>query len=97
MNIGSFQSCLVKLQVFLILSLEIRFSVNVSKKGIYYDGHERPDVILSRGKFADEFNYWREKCVKFDDETLKATNEDAAYIMASLDQKAHHSNDVIKR
>ena len=74
-----------------------RFSVNVTKKGIYYDGHERPDVIASRGKFADNFNYWREKSVKFDDENLLAQNEDAEFVMVSLDQKAHHANDVIKR
>ena len=71
--------------------------MNVTKKGIYYNGHERPDVILSRGKFAESFNYWRAKCVQFNKETLEATNIDAKYIMASLDQKAHHSNDVIKR
>ena len=73
------------------------FNVNVTRKGIYMDGHERPDVILSRGKFSDLFHYWRERSVKFDDETLEATNLDAKYIMASLDQKAHHSNDIIKR
>ena len=73
------------------------FNVNDTRKGIYMDGHERPDVILSRGKFSDLFHYWRERSVKFDDETLEATNLDAKYIMASLDQKAHHSNDIIKR
>ena len=80
-----------------VIKFESSFSVNVSKKGIYYDGHERPDVIPSRGKFSEEFHFWRSKCVQYDDETLEVTNEDAKYIMASLDQKAHHSNDVIKR
>ena len=76
---------------------QLGFSVTVSKKGIYYDGHERSDVVQSRKVFIEKYNYWREKSVQVDHETLELKNEDASYIMASLDEKAHHSNDVVKR
>jgi hypothetical protein len=64
------------------------------------DGHERADVIEARRKFADAYAFWRAQSVQFDDnsETLEEIPSALAkYIFVSLDQKAHHSNDVIKR
>jgi hypothetical protein len=76
------------------------FNVNIHKKGIYMDGHERADVIVARRKFADAYAFWRAQSVQFDDssETLEEIpSANAKYLFVSLDQKAHHANDVIKR
>lgn len=73
------------------------FNVRQVKKGIYIDGHERPDVVEDRMRFIREYNEILKKCQTIDDETLQDTNNTATYILVNNDEKAHHSNDVQKR
>ena len=73
------------------------FNVNVHKKGIYMDGYERADVVVARRKFADAYAFWRAQSVQFDDSSStldEIPSAEAKYVFVSLDQKAHHSNDV---
>ena len=76
------------------------FNVNVEKKGIYLDGHEWPDVIEARKSFAMKYASLRKQCVMFDDSKNpmeKIPNPNARFVLTSLDEKAHHANDRIKR
>ena len=64
------------------------------------DGHERPDVLQARKDYAMKYRNWRSKCVRFNDdseELEELPSADAEYVLCSLDQKAHHSNDVVQR
>ena len=73
------------------------FKVTETKKGIYFDGHERPDVILDRRRFIDEYEMYCKDAVKIDPETHAIQDMDKPYILISQDEKIHHSNDVQTR
>ena len=73
------------------------FRVTETKKGIYFDGHERPDVKLDRKRFMEEFEMYYKDAVKIDTETLELQDLNKPYIIISQDEKIHHSNDVQSR
>ena len=76
------------------------FNINVQKKGIYLDGHERKDVIEDRNEFLKKYARVREDCIQYDDNTdpmVEIPNPNAKRVLVSLDEKAHHSNDHYKR
>ncbi|EGO18931.1 hypothetical protein SERLADRAFT_443479 [Serpula lacrymans var. lacrymans S7.9] len=41
------------------------------KKGLYYDGHERPDVVEARTKYLEEMKRLERLMCKYDDDTLE--------------------------
>ena len=67
------------------------------KKGVYVDGHEREDVVRDRQeRFLPQMEKILEECVGVrEDEngTISIVNEDAEWILVSVDQKAHKSNE----
>ena len=67
------------------------------KKGVYVDGHEREDVVRDRQeRFLPEMEKIMEECVGVrEDENgiISIVNEDAPWILVSVDQKAHKSNE----
>ena len=77
------------------------FKVTESKKGIYYDGHERADVVQDRlNRFIPQLNEILENCVSVDRDSwgnLVIVRPEAKYILVNQDEKIHHSNDVQRR
>ena len=73
------------------------FKVTESRKGIYFDGHERPDVVEDRARFIKEYEEYYQDAVKVDPTTLDITDKDKKYLLISQDEKIHHSNDVQAR
>ena len=73
------------------------FKVKPSKKGLYVDGHKREDVVQDRQeRFLPEIQKIMEECVgvrQDENGVISIVNEDAAYILISVDQKAHKSNE----
>ena len=70
--------------------------VKETKKGCYVDGHEREDVVLDRQtRILPQMERILEECVVEQDENGKISivNEDAEWILVSVDQKAHKSNE----
>lgn len=67
------------------------------KKGVYVDGHEREDVVLDRQeRFLPQMEELMRESVGVRQEmdgSITIVNEDAKYIIVSVDQKAHHSNE----
>ena len=67
------------------------------KKGVYVDGHEREDVVRDRQeRFLPEMEALLKECVGVRQEmdgSITIVNEDAKFILVSVDQKAHHSNE----
>ena len=63
------------------------FKVTETKKGIYFDGHERPDVILDRRRFIDEYEMYCKDAIKIDPETHAIQDMDKPYILISQDEK----------
>ena len=68
-----------------------------TKKGIYVDGHERPDVVLDRQtRFIPEIERILEECVSVNEEsdgTIVLVNESAPFLLVNEDEKAHKSNE----
>ena len=68
------------------------------KKGVYVDGHEREDVVRDRqDRFLPEMEKLMAECVGVqlgEDGVIKVVNEDAEWIIVSVDQKAHKSNET---
>ena len=68
------------------------------KKGVYVDGHEREDVVRDRqDRFLPEIEQVLSECVRVEvreDGAITFVNEDAPYILVSVDQKAHKSNET---
>ena len=73
------------------------FKVTESRKGIYFDGHERPDVVEDRARFIKEYEEYYKEAVKIDPTTLETIDKDMKYLLISQDEKIHHSNDVQAR
>ena len=71
--------------------------VKQTKKGVYTDGHERDDVVRDRQeRFLPEMAKIMEECVRVrEDEngTISIENEEAEWIVVSMDEKAHKSNE----
>ena len=67
------------------------------KKGLYVDGHERDDVVQDRQKrFIPEMEELIKESVwvtEGEDGSLELCNIDAKYLLISMDQKAHKSNE----
>ena len=68
------------------------------EKGVYVDGHEREDVVRDRqDRFLPEIEQVLSECVRVEvgeDGAITFVNEDAPYILVSVDQKAHKSNET---
>ena len=77
------------------------FKVTESKKGIYVDGHERPEVIQDRLKrFIPQLKAILENCVSVDRDSsgnLVIVRPEGKYILVNQDEKIHHSNDAQRR
>lgn len=50
----------------------------------------RPDVILDRERFIEEFETYYKDAVKIDPETLEIKDLDKPFILLSQDEKIHH-------
>ena len=50
----------------------------------------RPDVVLDRGRFIDEYEMYYKDAVKVDPETHDLKDLDKPYILISQDEKIHH-------
>ena len=72
--------------------------VREHKKGTYIDGHEREDVVRDRqDRFLPEMEQLMAECVGVElgeDGAIKVVNEEAEWIIVSVDQKAHKSNET---
>ena len=68
-----------------------------TKKGVYTDGHERDDVVRDRQeRFLPEMKRIMEECVRVKEDengAITIENEEAEWILVSMDQKAHMSNE----
>ena len=66
------------------------------KKGLYVDGHERPDVVADRQeRFIPQMEQLIQQSVWVQEDTsgnVSICNEEAPQIIVSMDQKAHKSN-----
>ena len=71
--------------------------VKQTKKGVYTDGHERDDVVRDRQeRFLPEMKRIMEECVRVKEDengAITIENEEAEWILVSMDQKAHKSNE----
>ena len=67
------------------------------KKRLYVDGHERKDVVKDRQeRFLPEIQKIMEECVgvrQDENGVISIVNQDAKWILISVDQKAHKSNE----
>ena len=67
------------------------------KKSTYVDGHEREDVVRDRQeRFLPQMEEILAECVgvtEDEDGSISIVNEDAEWILVSVDQKAHKSNE----
>ena len=76
------------------------FKIIEAKKSIYFDGHERPDVVKDRvERFIPEYLNYLENAVgvaKDDDGNMVLTNPDAKFLFVNQDEKVHHSNEIEK-
>ena len=84
------------LDVILIVKQKL-LQVKETKKGAYTDGHERDDVVQDRQeRFLPQMSEIMEECVgvrQNEDGTISIVNEDAKWILVSMNQKAHRSNE----
>ena len=68
-----------------------------TKKGVYTDGHERDDVVRDRQeRFLPDMKRIMEECVRVKEDengAINIENEEAEWILVSMDQKAHKSNE----
>ena len=67
------------------------------KKSTYVDEHEREDVVRDRQeRFLPQMEEILAECVgvtEDEDGSISIVNEDAEWILVSVDQKAHKSNE----
>ena len=76
----------------------LNFNVTVHKKKLYFDGHERPDVVKDRERFKREMDSLKSKVNVVNPITLEEVeNPRATHIRVSQDEKIHHSNDTQSR
>lgn len=68
-----------------------------TKKGMYFDGHERPEVIQDRQeRFLPAIDALKAQAVwvhEDHDGKISVVNTDKPYLPVSVDQKGHHSNE----
>ena len=68
-----------------------------TKKGLYYDGHERPEVILDRQeRFLPAIEELKKNAVWVEEDeagNTRIVNADKPFLPVSADQKGHHSNE----
>ena len=68
-----------------------------TKKGLYYDGHERPEVILDRQeRFLPAIEELKKNAVWVEEDeagNASIVNADKPFLPVSADQKGHHSNE----
>ena len=65
---------------------------------MYVDGHEREDVVRDRqDRYLPEIEQLMRECVgveQGEDGQINIINEEAEWIIVSVDQKAHKSNET---
>ena len=65
---------------------------------MYVDGHEREDVVRDRqDRYLSEIEQLMRECVgveQGEDGQINIINEEAEWIIVSVDQKAHKSNET---
>ena len=65
---------------------------------MYVDGHEREDVVRDRqDRYLPEMEQLMRECVgveQGEDGQINIINEEAEWIIVSVDQKAHESNET---
>ena len=88
------QSCIRKWLLF------CNFRVMETKKGVYYDGHEREDVVKDRNeRFIPELMEILDNAVSVDESEsgeVVLIRPNAKYLIVNQDEKIHHSNEVEK-
>ncbi|PKB95594.1 hypothetical protein RhiirA5_302831, partial [Rhizophagus irregularis] len=75
------------------------FEFKQFKKGVYVDGHERPDVIAYRSKFLEQMASYEKLMPKFEDDNLEIQinpnlqENEHLHILVTHDETTFHSND----
>ena len=87
----------ITFEFFSSSSFSSLLKVRETKRGIYYDGHERPEVVKDRQeRFLPAIEALKKEAVWVaEDEHGKPyiINEEKPYLPVSADQKGHHSNE----
>ncbi|PLW18644.1 hypothetical protein PCANC_13305 [Puccinia coronata f. sp. avenae] len=52
---------------------KLGFTPQVYKKSLYFDGHERPDVVISRKKYIEDYKRYRRRSRMYADEDLETS------------------------
>ena len=74
------------------------FKVTEIKKKFYFDGHERPDVVLDRERFHKEMEEAKKKTDRINDISWEEIPcPGSTHVRVSQDEKVHHSNDIQTR
>lgn len=76
------------------------FKVQVLKKSLYVDGHEREDVVRAREKYMVDYKEVQKQCYQIndaDDALPELPNANATHVIVSQDEKVFHSNDLNPR
>ena len=75
------------------------FKPNAQKKGIYYDGHERDDVVLARRKYLTDMSEYEMRMKVFEGENMEVVIEpslnegESEIVLVSHDESCFHAND----
>src|SRR5207248_7660614 len=74
------------------------YTFKQNRQDIYYDGHERPDVIKYRKKFLEEIFNYEKYMTTFDDETLEPippilSPDKKEIVLVTHDECIFYSND----
>ena len=74
------------------------FEVTAGKKMVYFDGHEREDVVKDRKRFDKEMMEAKKKVDRCNEISLEMIpSERSTHVRVTQDEKVHHSNDVQTR
>ena len=68
-----------------------------TKKGVYFDGHERPEVVKDRQeRFLPAIEELKRNAVWVEEDqhgNISIVNDDKPFLPVSADQKGNHSNE----
>ncbi|KAH7925369.1 hypothetical protein BV22DRAFT_1011364 [Leucogyrophana mollusca] len=81
---------------------KLGYSCKEVRKGVYFDGHERPDVIEARNKFLETMKRYEPLMCTYDDKTLEPIPPvlqpgEKEHVPIPQDESIFHTNDNRRR
>ena len=72
------------------------FFIGEDKKLLYFDGHERPDVIEHRTRYCQLYKEYEKDAVQVDPNTFEVINLDGKYIFVFQDETSKNTYERIR-